>query len=37
MIRKYTNRRTQILVLLNQHFGIQTLELDMLFYLLDAK
>jgi uncharacterized damage-inducible protein DinB len=32
-----TDHRAQILAMLNQHFGIQTPEQDMLFYLLEAK
>jgi uncharacterized damage-inducible protein DinB len=32
-----TDHRAQILAMLNQHFGIQTMEQDMLFYLLEAK
>jgi uncharacterized damage-inducible protein DinB len=32
-----TDHRAQILALLNQHFGIQTMEQDMLFYLLETK
>jgi uncharacterized damage-inducible protein DinB len=32
-----TDHRAQILAMLNQHFGIDTPEQDMLFYLLEAK
>jgi uncharacterized damage-inducible protein DinB len=32
-----TDHRAQILAMLNQHFGIQTMEQDLLFYLLEAK
>ncbi|MFZ5909728.1 MAG: DinB family protein [Chloroflexota bacterium] len=32
-----TDHRAQILAMLNQHFGIETPEQDMLFYLLEAK
>jgi uncharacterized damage-inducible protein DinB len=32
-----TDHRAQILAMLNQHFGIQTPEQDLLFYLLEAK
>jgi len=32
-----TDHRAQILAMLNQHFGIQTPEQDMLFYLLEVK
>jgi uncharacterized damage-inducible protein DinB len=30
-----TDHRAQILAMLNQHFGIETMEQDMLFYLLE--
>jgi uncharacterized damage-inducible protein DinB len=32
-----TDHRAQILAMLNQHFGIETPEQDMLFYLLEVK
>jgi uncharacterized damage-inducible protein DinB len=32
-----TDHRAQILAMLNQHFGIETPEQDMLFYLLEEK
>lgn len=32
-----TDHRAQILAMLNQHFGIETPEQDMLFYLLEDK
>jgi uncharacterized damage-inducible protein DinB len=32
-----TDHRAQILAMLNQHFGVETMEQDMLFYLLEAK
>ena len=32
-----TDHRAQILAMLNQHFGIETVEQDLLFYLLEAK
>lgn len=32
-----TDHRAQILAMLNQHFGIETPEQDMLFYLLESK
>jgi len=32
-----TDHRAQILALLNQHFGIETPEQDMLFYLLETR
>ena len=32
-----TDHRAQILAMLNQHFGIQTIEQDLLFYLLEVK
>lgn len=36
-INHATDHRAQILAMLNQHFGIETPEQDMLFYLLEAK
>jgi len=32
-----TDHRAQILAMLNQRFGVQTMEQDLLFYLLEAK
>jgi len=32
-----TDHRAQILAMLNQHFGIETMEQDFLFYLLEVK
>ncbi len=32
-----TDHRAQILAMINQHFGIETMEQDLLFYLLEAK
>jgi uncharacterized damage-inducible protein DinB len=32
-----TDHRAQILAMLNQHFGVETTEQDLLFYLLEAR
>ena len=36
VVNHATDHRAQILAMLNQHFGIQTPEQDMIFYLLEA-
>ena len=37
IVNHATDHRAQILAMLNQHFGVETPEQDMLFYLLEAK